>query len=328
MRAALLRKFDSLPDVTDQPLPEPGTGQVLVRVCAAALNPADILVMKNLLGPAVPELPAIPGMDVAGVVAKLGPDVTEFKVGDDVYGCVGGVKGHPGTFADYVVSDSALLARKPSGLTMREAASLPLVCITAWTGLVDRAKISPGEKVLIQGVTGGVSHAAIQIALARGAKVFATASSPEKAAHAKACGATPILYKDASVESYVGTWTNGDGFDVVYDTVGGDVFQQSAAATRLTGRLVTCAAWQPQDLSSVLGRSLDMTGIFMLLPLLTGKETAHHGDILREVALLVEDGRLKPHLDPARFTLDQIGSAYTYQASGKATGKIIIDVAV
>ncbi|WP_220789907.1 zinc-dependent alcohol dehydrogenase family protein [Gluconacetobacter tumulisoli] len=305
----------------------PTKDQLLVRVHAASLNPVDLLIAGGHLPPAAPDLPAIPGLDFAGIVEAVGEAVTGFAVGDAVYGCAGGVKGRPGTFADYIAPEAALVAHKPRTLSMREAAAMPLVGITAWDGLVDRAALRADETVLIHGVTGGVSHAAIQIARSRGARVFATASSPEKAETARALGAVPIAYRTVPVADYVRDHTGGAGFDVVYDTVGGDVFEQSAQATRLYGRLVSCAAWQGHDLVPVLGHSLTLIGIFMLLPMLTGQGTARHGQILAALAALADTGALRPLLAERRFSLNEVGDAYALQAGGTAVGKIVIDIA-
>jgi NADPH2:quinone reductase len=156
--------------------------------------------------------------------------------------------------------------------------------------------------------------------------VFATASTPQKLALARELGAEPIAYRDEAVADYVARCTGGAGFDVVYDTVGGPMLEASAAATRLYGRLISCAAWQPHDLSAVLGRSLSLIGIFMLLPMLTGEGLTRHGEILREVAALADGGKLKPLIDPARFTLAEAAAAHAHLESGQAIGKIVVDI--
>ncbi|ANN66239.1 zinc-dependent alcohol dehydrogenase family protein [Bordetella bronchialis] len=310
----------------DLPRPQAGPGELLVAVHASGVNPADLKIAAGQLGPAAPDLPAILGMDFAGVVAEVGAEVRGFSVGDAVYGCAGGVKGRPGTLAEFVAVDARLVALKPARLSMREAAVLPLVSITAWEGLVDRAAVSVDETVLVHAAAGGVGHVAIQIARAFGAKVFATASTPEKLGIAAKLGAEPIPYRDMATEDYVARHTGGKGFDVVYDTVGGPVFEQSAAATRRYGRLISCAAWETHDLVPILGSSLDFIGIFMLLPMLTGQGLAHHGDILREVATLVDADMLTPLVDSARFTLADTAAAHARLDNGHAVGKVVIDI--
>lgn len=327
MRAFILEAFGQ-PGVvkTDIPVPEPKPGEIQVKVYASGVNPADIKIAEGHLAPAAPALPASLGMDFAGIVTALGEGVTKFSVGDEVYGCAGGVKGRAGMLADYVAVDARLVALKPARLSMREAAALPLVSITAWDGLVDRAKVGNGDKVLIHAGAGGVGHVAIQIAKAFQADVFATVSTVEKQEIARALGATPIAYMEKPVKDYVAQYTDGKGFDIVYDTVGGSVFEEAAAATRLYGKLISCAAWEDHNLSSILGASLELIGIFMLLPMLTGKYLERHGEILSEITQLVDDGKLHPVLDPQQFSLDDLPAAYAHLASGKAIGKVVIDI--
>ena len=327
MRAFVLESFGQPGKVhTDMPVCQPKSGEVLVKVHASGVNPADLKIAQGHLAPAAPNLPAILGMDFAGVITALGEDVTQFSVGDAVYGCAGGVKGRPGTLAEYVTVDARLIAQKPAKLSMREAAALPLVSITAWEGLIDRAKIGNGDKVLIHAGAGGVGHVAIQIAKAFGAEVFATVSTPNKQDIAAKLGATPIAYRDMSVKDYVTKYTDGKGFDIVYDTVGEAVFEEAAAATRLYGKLISCAAWQDHNLGSVLGASLELIGIFMLLPMLTGQNLAPHGKILNQIGQLVDAGKLQPLLDPMRFSLDDVNAAHAHLASGTAVGKVVVDI--
>lgn len=327
MRAFVLESFGQPGMVqVDVPVVQPKFGEILVKVHASGVNPADLKIAQGHLAPAAPDLPAILGMDFAGVIAALGDGVTEFSVGDAVYGCAGGVKGRAGTLAEYVTVDARLVARKPAKLSMREAAALPLVSITAWEGLVDRAKTEAGDKVLIHAGAGGVGHVAIQIAKAFDAEVFTTVSTPQKQDIARQLSATPINYREMSVNDYVAKYTGGVGFDIVYDTVGGAVFEEAAAATRLYGKLISCAAWEDHNLSSVLGASLDLIGIFMLLPMLTGKNLEHHGKILNQITRLVDIGKLSPVLDPMRFSLDYVAAAYAHLACGEAVGKIVVDI--
>ncbi len=180
---------------------------------------------------------------MAGVVEAVGEGVTRFQPGDEVYGMVGGVGGVQGTLAEFVAVDADLLARKPRNLSMREAAALPLITITAWEGLVDRAKVAAGCSVLVHAGAGGVGHIAVQLARAFGADVFATVS-PEKKGIVAGFGAMPIDYRSMSVDEYVTAVTSGEGFDIVYDTVGGATLDASfAAVKRYTGRVVSCMGW-------------------------------------------------------------------------------------
>jgi NADPH:quinone reductase-like Zn-dependent oxidoreductase len=207
---------------------------------------------------------------------------------------------------------------------MREAAALPLSAITAWEGLVDRARVRPGLKVLVHAGAGGVGHVVTQLAKAWGAEVFATVS-PEKASVVEGYGATPIDYRSLSVERYVELHTEGQGFDIVYDTVGGATIDASfLAVKRYTGHVVSCLGWSTHSLAPLSFRGATYSGVFTLLPLLTGVGQAHHGEILREVAALVDDGKLRPLLNQRRFTPEDLDAAYALVESG-AFGKVVIE---
>ena len=195
---------------------------------------------------------------MAGVVEEIGTGVTSLKPGDEVYACAGGIKGLGGALAEYMVADAELVAPKPKNLSMTEAGALPLVTITAWNAIVDRAKVRPGQKVLVHGGTGGVGHIGVQLAKQAGAEVYATVSTDRKAAVAKELGADHvILYRDASVSDYVEEHTGGKGFDVVFDTVGGDTMDRSFEAAAANGVVLTIAARSTHDLSLLHGKGFD-----------------------------------------------------------------------
>ncbi|MFJ4347623.1 zinc-dependent alcohol dehydrogenase family protein [Pseudomonas sp. NPDC089401] len=307
------------------PRPSPRAGEVLVRIVASGVNPIDNKIRQGLAPYAMPELPAILGTDLAGVIAETGPGVTGFQVGDEVFGLTGGVRGLQGSLAEYAAVDCALLALKPKNLSMREAAAIPLVFLTAWEGLVDRAGIHAGQSVLVKGGAGGVGHMAIQIAVAHGAKAYATASSAKQEIVA-ALGATPINYGIKSVAEYVRDHTNGRGFDVVYDTVGGQSLDESLIAAKPYGHVASCAAFAAHNLAPGSLRCVTLSGIFVLLPMLSGEGRTHHGEILRQAARLAEEGKLKPLMDRHSFTLTAAQDAHIVQGSGNAVGKIIVDI--
>jgi NADPH:quinone reductase len=310
---------------TRLPRPVPGEGQVLVEVHASGVNPIDYKIRKGVAPYAMPELPAVLGTDLAGVVVEVGPGVTAFAVGDEVYGLTGGVRGLPGSLAEFAAVDARLLAPKPRNLTMREAAALPLVFLTAWEGMVDRARVQAGQRVLVQGGAGGVGHAAVQIARAFGAEVYATASAGKRAV-VEGYGAVAIDYASTSVHDYVGQHTGGQGFDIVYDTVGGASLDDSFAAVKRYGHVVSCAAFGTHNLAAGSLRSMTLTGIFVLLPMLTGEGREHHGDALREATRLAEEGKLKPLVDERRFALADARAAHDALEGHTALGKIVIDV--
>src|SRR5271165_5512762 len=222
----------------DLPHPAASAGQVLVRVHASGVNPLDTKIRAGKAAHANQPLPAVLGLDMAGVVEEVGPGVTAFHPGDEVYGMVGGVGGLQGTLAEIVVANADLIALKPKSLSMREAAALPLITITAWEGIVDRAKVREGQKVLVHAGAGGVGHIAVQLAKAFGAEVFATVSAGKQHV-VEGFGATTIDYRTLSTERYVAIHTEGQGFDVVYDTVGGATIDASfVAVKRYTGHVV------------------------------------------------------------------------------------------
>ena len=201
MRAAVLSNFGSALQITDIPDPRPRSGEVLVQIAASGVNPLDTKIRRGEAAHAETVLPAVLGIDLAGTVAALGPDVVGFRVGDEVYGMTGGVGNLQGSLAELAAVDSRLLAIKPRTLSMRESASLPLAVITAWEGLVDRAQVHAGQKVLIHGGAGGIGHVAVQLARARGADVYAT-GSPANRDVILSLGATPIDYRAATVDEY------------------------------------------------------------------------------------------------------------------------------
>jgi NADPH2:quinone reductase len=324
----ILDEFGLGPDgfrPSDLPQPTPGPGQVLVRVVAASVNPVDTKIRKNG-GPAAPALPALLGCDMAGEVVAVGEGVSGFAAGDHVYGCVGGVRGSDGTYADYVAADARLLAQAPKSIPLRDAAALPLVAITAWEGL-DRLGVGPDTHILIHGGAGGVGHVAIQLAKARGARVATTVSSPDKAAIARGFGADDVIdYRAEAVADYVGRLTGGRGFDVVFDTTGGSDLATAFAGARVSGQVGVIVAGFTADLTPMHLKGLSLHAVFMLIPLLHGVGREAHGRILAGVAKLVDEGKLKPLIDAESFDLERVGEAHAKLESGKALGKLVIDV--
>jgi NADPH:quinone reductase-like Zn-dependent oxidoreductase len=324
MQAAVLDAHSTPFRVEQVSRPKPGPAQVLVRIKGSAVNPLDIKIHAGQAAHARQPLPAILGIDLAGVVEAVGSGVTTFRVGDEVYGMTGGVGGLQGSLAEYAAVNEDLLALKPANLSMREAAALPLIFITAWEGLVDRANVRAGQKVLIHGGAGGVGHVAIQIARAVGAEVFATGSAASQDFIAQ-LGATPIDYRAKSVEDYVTKFTDGAGFDIVYDTVGSETLDASFSAVHRFGHVVSCLGWGTHSLAPLSFRAATYSGVFTLLPMLTGVGRAHHGEIMREATLLAESGRLTPLVDPRNFTLATVADAYEAVRTHAATGKIVVN---
>ncbi|MFB6096927.1 MAG: zinc-binding dehydrogenase [Haloferacaceae archaeon] len=309
--------------------PEVRPNHALVRVEATSVNPVDSKLRSGAIPDATPEFPAVLHGDVAGVVKAVGAGVESVEPGDEVYACGGGVAGTGGALAEYMLVDAAALARKPDSLSMREAAALPLVTITAWDGLVDRASVTPGDAVLVHGGTGGVGHVAVQVAANLGGVVHATASTPEKRETARDLGADyAIDYTSESVDDYVEAYTDGRGFDVVFDTVGtrGDNLERSLAAAAREGQVLTTVARGSFESTPMHGKGLSLDAVFMLLPLLHGDRAglAHHGEILARTATLVDEGKLTPLLDETRFGFDDVAAAHRRAESGDHVGKVTV----
>ena len=326
MQALVLKNLASPLVLVNVARPVAGDGQVLVRIKASGVNPLDTKIAAGKADHAQMPLASILGIDMAGVVEAVGAGVSGFKPGDEVYGMTGGVGAVQGSLAEFAAVDADLLAIKPCNISMREAAALPLIFITAWEGLVDRARIGGGLKVLVHGGAGGVGHMAVQIARAFGAEVFATGSAEQREV-IEGFGATAIDYRTAVVEEYSAAYTGGEGFDIVYDTVGGATLDASfRAARRYHGHVVSCLGWGTHGLAPLSFRAATYSGVFTLLPLISGKGRANHGAIMREATRLVEEGKIKVLLDPRRFTLDNVDEAYQAIADGRGNGKLVVDI--
>lgn len=325
MRALVLDSDHALFRCTMVERPAPAAGQVLVRIKASGVSSLDIQIRRGTAPHAKHPLPAILGMDLAGVVESVGAGITAFKPGDKVYGLAGGVGGLQGSLADFAAVDADLLAPMPATFSMREAAAVPLVFITAWEGLVDRAGVRARDKVLIQGAR-GVGQIAIQIARAFGANVFATGSAAKQSA-IEQLGASAIDYRQSTVEQYVGDHTHGQGFDIVYDTVGGVTLDASFRAVRRFGHVVSCLGWGTHGLAPLSFRAATYSGVFSLLPMLTGQGRAHHGAILREATRLAGAGSIVPCVDPRHFNLESAAQAHAAVEQRATEGQVVIDVA-
>ena len=324
MQAAILDAPNAPFRVTSIARPAPEAGQVLVRIFASGVTPLDTKIHAGQAAHARHPLPNILGMDMAGVVEATGPGVSGFRRGDEVYGLTGGIGGLQGSLAQYAAVDADLLAAKPTNLTMREAASLPLNIITAWEGLIDRAQVRSGQSVLIQGGAGGVGHIAVQIAGALGARVFATGSPGDKT-YIEQLGAT-FIDRTTPVADYVAEHNAGQGFDLVYDTVGGTVLDASFNAVAQFGHVVSALGWGTHALAPLSFRAATYSGVFTLLPMLTGKGRAHHGEILRKATDMIEAGKIVPRLDPRHFTLDTALDAYASLRDRTAKGRLVVDI--
>ena len=326
MNALILEKYDYPFRLTEIPVSRPGKNEVLVKIHASGVNPLDIKIKRGQAAHAQTKLPAVLGMDLAGVIEEVGEEVSRFRIGDEVYGMSGNVGGIQGSLAEYATADPNLLAFKPSNLTMREAAAIPLAFITAWEGLVDRANVQAGKKVLIHGGAGGVGHIAIQLAKAKGAEVFATVVSKYRQM-VENYRATPVDYIHHTVAEYVAACTDNKGFDIILDVVGGTVLDESFTAVKqYCGHVISILGWGTHNLAPLSFRGATYSGVYALYPLLSGESRERHGMILQEATLLAESGKLVPRLDPRRFTLSSVTLAHTILEERQAEGKIIIDI--
>ncbi|MEL6415798.1 MAG: alcohol dehydrogenase catalytic domain-containing protein, partial [Pseudomonadota bacterium] len=221
MKAMILETYgpDAAFVLAEREIPKVEAGQVLVKVAATSVNTVDTMIRQ--LGqeqlPLSPDLPSILGMDFAGTIEAIGEGVTGFAVGDEIFGCAGGLMALQGALAEYIPADARLIAHKPKSLSMKQAAALPLVGITAYEGLT-RAGIQAGQKVLVQGGAGGVGHVATQLACHFGADVYATGSGGAQSEIIESYGATAINYITDAVSDYVENFTDGVGFDLVFDS--------------------------------------------------------------------------------------------------------------
>lgn len=318
MKAMILKSFggpDSF-ELNDVPKPVPQAGQVLVRVHATSINPLDYQVRRGDY-PDLVLLPAITGHDVSGVVEAIGPGVSAFAPGDEVWYTPQIFDGQ-GSYAEYHVAAESIIARKPASLSHLEAASLSLVGGTVWEALTVRAVLRVGESILIHGGAGGVGHVAIQVAKAMGARVFTTVREAN-AEFVRSLGADVVI--DYTQEDYVEAImreTAGHGVDVVFDTIGGDTLSRSADALAQLGRVVSIVdIAQPQNLVQAWGKNASYHFVF----------TRQNRGKLDELSALVERGQLRPHVG-AVYSLADIPLAHARleSANNGLLGKIAIAV--
>ena len=330
MKAVLMRAAGDPNVLQMQDIPQPSIQaetDVLVRLKAAGINPIDTKLRQR--GTFYPDrMPAVLGCDGAGVIEAVGAMVREWQVGDEVYFCRGGL-GQQGNYAEYTVVDARYIARKPNSLSFVEAAAVPLVLITAWEALFDRARLTSGQSVLIQAGAGGVGHIAIQLARAAGAKVAATVSSAEKAEFVTSLGCDrPINYRESDVVAEILGWTDGVGVDVGFDTVGGAALSQTIACTRTYGDVVTIlAAAADTDWQTARDRNHRVSFELMLTPQIQAIAVAerHQAEILQQCASRFDQDQLKIQVQQI-FPLSEAAAAHRLLESGGLTGKLVLAI--
>ncbi|WP_037311106.1 zinc-dependent alcohol dehydrogenase family protein [Ruegeria halocynthiae] len=328
MKATVLNTYgpDAPFELAEMPDPVATPGHVVVKVAAVSVNTVDTMIRSMGADlPLSPALPAVLGMDFAGTVVALGDGVTDFAVGDEVYGCAGGLMDLPGSLAEYINADARLIAHKPKTLSMREAAALPLVGITAYEGLT-RAGVDEGQTVLVQGGAGGVGHVAVQIARHLGATVSATGRGANQMSLIEGLGARSLDFTTQKVEDYVAEHTGGTGFDVVFDSVGGSNMTNSFNAAKLNGHVTSTVAMVEIDLTPAHFKGLSLHVVFMLIPMMHNVGRQSHGDILRTLADLADDGALKPIVYEQTFGRADVEAAYAQLTNGSAVGKVVVEL--
>lgn len=314
------------PDVlrpVQMPVPEPGAGEILVRVAAAGVNRPDV--MQRMGGyPPPPGAPATPGLEVAGTVAGRGEDAGPWQIGDQVCALVAG-----GGYAEYCVVPAPQALPVPQGLDLVAAAGLPETTFTVWTNLFERGRLVRGESVLVHGGSSGIGTTAIQMAAAFGATVYATAGSTAKCQACTELGAArAINYRDQDFAAVVNEITDGQGVDVILDMVGGDYVQRNLSCLGIDGRLVMIAFLKgPKtelNLLPLLVRRQTITGS-TLRPRGVEEKGAIARALLQQVWPLIEDGRFKPVVDSV-FPLASAADAHRRMEDGAHIGKIILTV--
>ncbi len=301
--------------------------EVKVRLHAAGVNPIDTKVRENGLFYA-DAYPAILGCDGAGEIVETGTAVTTYQLGDAVWFCNGGLGKEPGNYAEYTVIDQRWITEKPQTQTFFEAAASPLVLITAWGALFSKGGLEKGQTVLIHAGAGGVGHVAIQLAKIAGANVITTVSDQHKAEFVRSLGADEvILYSRQHVIDRVNQLTSGNGADLVFDTVGPDVFKNSIEATAHFGTLVTLLDPGAINLAEARMRNLKIGFELMLTPMLRGLDSHRdkHVAILKQCGEWMDQGVLRSHISHL-LELAQVSEAHRIIEQGHTMGKIVLKI--
>jgi len=314
------------PDVlvpAERPMPAPADGEVLIRVAAAGVNRPDVFQRRGRYAPP-PGASDIPGLEVSGVIEALGSGVNGWRIGDAVCALLTG-----GGYAEYCVAPAAQCLPLPRGMDLVTAAAIPETFFTVWTNVFQRGRLQRGESLLVHGGSSGIGTTAIQLAVARGSRVFATAGSAEKCAACERLGAERCInYRDADFVAVVREATGGHGVDVVLDMVGGDYFARNLDVLAVEGRLVAIATLHgvkaELNIQAIMGRRLTITGS-TLRPRPIADKAAIAVEIQREVWPLLEAGVVMPIVH-ARFPLRDAAEAHRVMESSAHIGKLLLVV--
>jgi NADPH2:quinone reductase len=301
--------------------------EVFVKLKAAGVNPVDTKLRRGFYP--IENLPTVLGCDGAGIVEAVGTDVTGVKSGNEVYFFHGGTGLKQGNYAEYTVLDERFIARKPKSIDFIHAAAAPLVLITAWESLFDRAELTEGQTVLIHAGAGGVGHVAIQLAKQAGAKICTTVSSEDKAKFVSDLGADlAINYKEQDFVEAVMDWTDGQGVDIAMDNVGGPLIEATFPAIKHYGDMVTLLQADTNvDWTVARMRNIRFSMEIMLSPVLFNliEAQCHQTEILEKCAQFFDNNELSIHVSntlPLENTID----AHKMIEAGSTTGKIVLTI--
>ncbi len=316
MKAIVIHQYGdrSVLSLEQIPTPTPGDGELLVKVFACGVNPVDYKIRAGMIG--LPRsFPSVLGYDVSGQVAEVGSGVRRFKAGDDVF--FSGLITDNGGYAEYCVVNESIVSQKPTNVSHIEAAAIPLSGQTAWEALFERAGVKAGESVLIHAGAGGVGSLAIQLAKWKGLTVFTTAGQPQHIEMVRQFGADHVInYKEADFVEVVQRQTHGDGVDVVFDTVGGDVFGRNFEALKVYGRAVCIVEREaPYPLLGAWFKNATIHTLFM----------ERNRERLDQLANLVSEGRLKPVVEKT-LPLADAARAHEMVEGGHVGGKVVLVV--
>jgi NADPH2:quinone reductase len=331
MKAMLMTQPGAASLLQTADIPEPAITaptQIKVRLRAAGVNPIDTKLRQRGVF-YENALPAVLGCDGAGVVVETGSAATKFSVGDNVWFCHGGLGGEQGNYAEFNVLDERWAAAMPKTLGFEAAAAAPLVLITAWGALYDRAGLRADDVALIHAGAGGVGHVAIQLAKLRGARVIATVGSEEKAALARQWGANETLnHREQDFVEAVNTLTGGKGADVVLDTVGAETFECSLDCTAHFGTIVTLLDIAEASLKEARMRNLRIGFELMLTPQLRRLDAARDRQVrmLEQCGQWIDEGKLRIHVG-AELPLAEAAQAHALIEAGHMTGKAVLTIA-
>jgi 2-desacetyl-2-hydroxyethyl bacteriochlorophyllide A dehydrogenase len=332
MKAFVVSRYGKANSVEAVELPEPDLrdGDVLVQIHAASVNPLDLKIRNGELKPLLPyKLPLVLGNDLAGVVIKAGANVHRFTPGDEVYAKPD--KDRIGTFAELIAISENDVAKKPHRLDMEQAASIPLVGLTAWQALVEKAKLQPGQKVLIHAGSGGLGTIAIQLAKHLGATV-ATTTSTANVEWVKRLGADVVIdYRSNEFETVL------RDYDVVIDTQGGQTLEKSLRVLKPGGKVISVAGPPEPDFGKEFGANWILIQAMRVLSLKIRREAKRrrvtysflfmkaNGDQLRELGSLIDSGAIRPVVDRV-FPFQSTTQALAYVEKGRAKGKVVVKI--